>query len=102
MALTTDDLKNIKHVIHEVVDAAEERIMRKTETAVGDLAIASQKQFLAHDVRFDDMDKRFDDIDARLDTIDTRLDHIEDNVVVVKDMVKDHTFRIAKLEHRLS
>lgn len=95
MALTTEDLGKIKVVVNEAIDASEQRTARKIDTAVGELALAAQRQFLA-------IDARFDGIDTRLDGIDVHLSGMEDDLVVVKDMVKDHSFRITKLEHRQS
>lgn len=102
MALTTEDLGKIKAVVNEAVDASELRMTRKIDSAVGELALAAQNQFVAIDARFDGIDTRLDGIDTRLDGIDARLGEIEDDMVVVKDMVKDHGFRITKLEHRQS
>ena|ERR1700733_2411764 len=107
MALTKDDLQQIVAGLEPRFDELEARLTRKIDQAVGDLAIATQQQFLAIDARFDGVDARLDGIDVRLDGIDerlngidTRLGNMEDDMVVVKDMVKDHGFRITKQEHR--
>ena len=98
MALTTQDLGQIRTVLHEVanevvhkvvneaVDASETRTARKIDAAAGELAIAAQKQFLAIDLRFD--------------RIDARLDGLAEDVAVIKDTVKDHSFEISRLKHR--
>jgi len=61
---------------------------------------AIDARFDAVDARFEAIDARFDGIDGRLDAIDGRLDHIEEDVAVIKDMVKDHGFEIARLKHK--
>lgn len=109
MALTKEDLRQISEVLEPRFDALEGKLTRKIDSAVGELAIAAQKQFLAIDTRldgmyarFDAMDARFDTMDARFDGVDARLGDLADDTVVVKDMVKDHGFRIAKTLYVMS
>lgn len=115
MSLTKHDLKQIKAVVNEVI---EERIEPR---------FAEQdKRFAALDRRFDRQNSRFDQQDSRFDQLERKFeqrltseigslaastkkqfdqvfDHLADikeDVTVIKDIVKDHSFRIAKLEHR--
>ena len=50
--------------------------------------------------RFEAIENRLGTIDARLDGIDGRLERIEDDVTVIKQVVKDHSFEIARLKHK--
>ena len=73
MALTTEDLQNIKQLL---------------------------------DNRLEPFERRFDEFAtatrAELNDISNVLDDIKDDVAVVKDIVKDHSFRIARLEQRIA
>lgn len=128
MALTTEDLTNIKHLFDDRFDHIDTRLD-------------------GIDARLDGIDTRLDGIDERLDNIDTHLDHIDlrldghdqrfigidqqfaavhtsidrlatatkvqfdevltglgqvkDDVAVIKDIVKDHGFRLTRLEHHV-
>lgn len=106
MSLTKDDLQQIKNVIQEVVPEI-------VETVVG-------PRFAAIDKRFDGIDSKFVAIDQQLAAIredherfarsvaddfhalNHRFDRLDEDNTVIKEIVKDHGFRIAKLEHRIS
>ena len=103
MSLTKDDLQQIGIVVTEVTEPR----FDKLEDDIESLARMTQEQFMAHDARFDRIDGRIEGIDGRLTRvestlhqIDNRLGRVEDDVTVVKDMVKDHSFRLTRLEHK--
>lgn len=82
MALTAQEMNNLRDLVGDVI---EQRL---------------EPRFKKIDERFDAIDGRLDGVDGRLDRIEGRLDRIEEDVAVIKDMVKDHSFEIAKLKHK--
>ncbi len=85
MSLTREDLEQIKNVVVEVVD---ERVDPKIDAAINTIVTSTLDQFQA--------------VIKLVDGIYDELAVIKDDVAVVKDYVKDHGFRIAKLERRTS
>lgn len=126
MALTKEDLQAIKGVVGEVVQdkvpgmiqvavtESEQRLWGKVEKGLDDLALAAQQQFLAIDGRFDALEVRMDRVENRMDGLESRFDVLEGRFDVlegrvsviaqdtgaIKRMVKDHSYRISKLEHQ--
>ena len=139
MALTKEDLKQIKGVVTSVVEEKVEprfaAVEKKIETEVESLARSTAEQFLvvfqrfntidqrfsavdgrfdtvderfsaidqkfsAIDQRFDTVDERFSAIDQRFDAVDKALSEETNETDTIRDIVKDHGFRIAKLEHK--
>jgi hypothetical protein len=88
MSLTKEDLQQIKEVVIEVVDERVEPRFTAMDIAIQTLTTSTANQF--------------GNIVRQLDGIYDELAVIKDDVAVVKDYVKDHGFRIAKLERRPS
>jgi hypothetical protein len=81
MSLTKDDLKQIKNVVEEVTLPRFDQLDKKIEDEIEGLARMSQHQF---------------------EVLHQDLTEVKEDVVVIKDMVKDHHFRITRFEHRRS
>jgi len=85
MALTENDLVNIKDIVEFAIEQSEIRA----------------------DVKFDKIEKRFDKIDDRLEKVEHRLDHVEEDIECLietnqafLDKFQDHEVRICKLEKK--
>ena len=98
MTLTTEDLTSIKHLFDdkfEHIDAQFENVHQQIAAVRGDidnLALATAQQFA-------EVDRQFAEVDQQFTEVHEQLADIRDDVVVTKDMVKDHSFRITRLEH---
>ncbi|MBW3537862.1 hypothetical protein KY386_00030 [Candidatus Parcubacteria bacterium] len=93
MALTKQDLREIKQIVVEVVDGRAEVTLdaidgqfKQVKKEIEDFAASAQRQFIA--------------ILADTATIKQDVAELKEDVVVIKDIVKDHSFRIARLEHK--
>lgn len=64
----------------------------KKKVTIEDLAVMTQKGFLAVDKRFDGVDKKFGEIDKRFDEVDKRLDRIENL------LIRDHENRLNRID----
>ena len=97
MALTKQDLQDIKGVVSEVVqpqfEQLEARLNGKITSEIESLAGSTQRQFMSFEERFAAIDKRFAVIDKRFDGIDRRLDtmHVD---------IRDIQFRLSETVHR--
>ncbi len=99
MPLTQTDLKNIKALFNERFESIDRRFD------------GIDRRFESIDRRFDGIDKQFVDVRTDIDNLAmaaknqfdivlARLDTLTEDTAVIKDIVKDHGFRIARLEHR--
>lgn len=92
MSLTTADLANINALFEGRFNAIDERFdaidtqfksvgtqFKAVDTSIENLATATMEQF---------------------EVVLSELSEMKNDVAVVKDYVKDHSFRLAKLEHR--
>jgi acyl carrier protein phosphodiesterase len=82
MALTAEEMINIRELLEDV-------ITRRVDP-----------RFEQMDVRFEQMDARFDALEQRFDDMHDQVQGLQEDVVVVKEMVKDHSFEIARIKHR--
>ncbi len=87
MSLTAEDLNNIKHLFDDRFDKIDGRLsdidsrFDRVDQDIENLATATQQQF---------------------EVVINRLDQVQDDVAVIKDIVKDHSFRITRLEHHIA
>ena len=93
MSLTKSD-------IQQIVTALEPRF----NTVEAQIVAALEPRFNAIDSRFDDMEYQIESLaratKEQFDVVIGDLDLVKDDLAVIKDIVKDHSFRIARLEHR--
>jgi archaellum component FlaC len=124
--LTPADLKNIKHLFDDKFDQIDSRFDQIDDrfSQIDDRFSQIDARFEQVDGRLGHIDNRLDRIDNRLDKHDRqfeavrgdidalaqatkeqfdvvleRLDTLHDDVAVIKDIVKDHSFRLSRLEH---
>lgn len=129
MTLTKEDLKAIKELFAPRFDAIDARFdgvddrfdaidarfdgvdsrLDKHDAkfvSIGDRFDSIDKQLLAMRQDISDLaistSKQFQQVDERFNDSDAKLEKLGDDVVVIKEMVKDHSFRIARLEHRIA
>jgi hypothetical protein len=77
MAITAREMNNLRDLVGDVI---EQRL----------------------EPRFAKIDGRFDGVDSRLDRMERTLGSVQEDVAVIKDMVKDHSFEIARLKHKIA
>lgn len=110
MALTKADLSDIKLIVTEVVEPRFVEIDQRFDTV--------DRRLEAVDGRLDGLEGWLGRVEGGIsglklaietlakatkqqsDAVFVELGDIKEDVAVVKDIVKDHSFRIARLEHR--
>lgn len=118
MALTTEDLHNIKHLFDDKFERIDEQFVA-VRRDIDNLAIATAQQFAviderfaavdarfeAIDERFDAIDERFAAVDARFEAIDVRFnaldrrfDSVDEDLADVKSVVANHGYRLTRVE----
>jgi len=120
MTLTTQDLHSIKHLFDDRFDGIDRRLdamdtrldkmdgrLDKMDTRLDKMdgrLNGHDSQFAAIRGDIDDLAiasaQQFDQIDRHFEDVHGKLDDLKEDLAVVKDVVKDHSFRISRLEHR--
>jgi hypothetical protein len=89
MSLTKQDLQQIKNIVHGEVSGVS-----------GEIIGVRNEIERVHGSILGELKMSENTAQAQFDRIDKQLASISDDVVVIKDFVKDHSFRIARLEHK--
>ena len=108
------EIKNEFEKLARVVEVGFQKVEKRTDEKIDNLAVMVKKGFDGVDKRFDEVDKRFekvegglDRVDVKLEHIDVRLSYIESNIeeirrhFVYRDEFDDLSARVKYLETKL-
>jgi gas vesicle protein len=84
MALTVEDKKELKEIVHDLVEQYERNKFLKVEQEIRDLLVELRHQREIMDIRFGEMHKRFEelreDMNKRFEQVDKRFEDMNKRI----------------------
>jgi uncharacterized protein YpuA (DUF1002 family) len=77
MALTLEDKKELKEIVHDLVEQYERNKFLKVEQEIRDILLELKHQREIMDIRFGEMNKRFEQVDKRFEQVDKRFEQVD-------------------------
>ena len=96
MALTKQDLKDIKGIVKVTIDEAIDSFSLKVAQGFGQV----QEQFDKVQEQFDKVQEQFDQVYARFDKIDKDIFDIKDDIIHIRAELRNINQRLTNVEQR--